>query len=261
MTTTSEKPPASPADTTHFGFRDVPVADKAPLVRGVFERVAGSYDLMNDLMSGGIHRLWKAELIGAVAPRAGEMLLDVAGGTGDIATRFIAAAGGAQTGTRAVICDINSAMLQVGRDRALDGGHLAGLAWVTGDAEKLPVASSSVDAYAIAFGLRNVTHIDAALAEARRVLKPGGRFFCLEFSRVVVPGLAQLYDLYSFNVLPLLGQVVAGDREAYQYLSESIRRFPPQDELVQRMQAAGLGRPRYRNLSGGIAAIHTAWRI
>ncbi len=253
MATTSEKPPANSADTTHFGFRDVPVADKAPLVRGVFERVAGSYDLM----SGGIHRLWKAELIAAVAPRAGELLLDVAGGTGDIATRFLAAAGEA----RALICDINSAMLEVGRDRALDGGHIAGLNWITGDAESLPIASGSVDVYTIAFGLRNVTRIDAALREARRVLKPGGRFFCLEFSRVVVPGLAQLYDLYSFNVLPLLGQVVAGDREAYQYLAESIRRFPPQDELVQRMAAAGLGQPRYRNLSGGIAAIHSAWRI
>ncbi|MBM3537521.1 MAG: class I SAM-dependent methyltransferase [Alphaproteobacteria bacterium] len=257
MATTSEKPPANPAETTHFGFRDVPVADKAPLVRGVFERVAGSYDLMNDLMSGGIHRLWKAELIAAVAPRAGEVLLDVAGGTGDIATRFLAAAGAA----RAVICDINGAMLEVGRDRALDGGHVAGLSWVAGDAENLPVASHSVDVYTIAFGLRNVTRIDAALAEAKRVLKPGGRFFCLEFSRVVVPGLAQLYDLYSFNVLPLLGQVVAGDHDAYRYLAESIRRFPPQDELVQRMAAAGLGQPRYRNLSGGIAAIHSAWRI
>jgi len=257
MATTSEKPPANPAETTHFGFRDVPVADKAPMVRGVFERVAGNYDLMNDLMSGGVHRLWKAELIAAVAPRAGEMLLDVAGGTGDIATRFLAAAGEA----RAVICDINSAMLEVGRDRAIDSGHLAGLTWIAGDAESLPLASSSVDVYTIAFGLRNVTRIDAALAEARRVLKPGGRFFCLEFSRVIVPGLAQLYDLYSFNVLPLLGQVVAGDREAYQYLAESIRRFPPQDELVRRMDTAGLGRPRYRNLSGGIAAIHSAWRI
>jgi demethylmenaquinone methyltransferase/2-methoxy-6-polyprenyl-1,4-benzoquinol methylase len=257
MATTSEKPPANPAGTTHFGFRDVPVEDKAPLVRGVFERVAGNYDLMNDLMSGGVHRLWKAELIATVAPRAGEVLLDVAGGTGDIATRFLAAAGEA----RAVICDINGAMLEVGRDRAIDSGHLTGLNWIAGDAENLPVASSSVDVYTIAFGLRNVTRIDAALAEARRVLRPGGRFFCLEFSRVVVPGLAQLYDLYSFNVLPLLGQLVASDREAYQYLAESIRRFPPQDELVQRMEAAGLGRPRYRNLSGGIAAIHSAWRI
>ena len=257
MATTSEKPPANPAGTTHFGFRDVPVEDKAPLVRGVFERVAGNYDLMNDLMSGGVHRLWKAELIATVAPRAGEVLLDVAGGTGDIATRFLAAAGEA----RAVICDINGAMLEFGRDRAIDSGHLTGLNWIAGDAENLPVASSSVDVYTIAFGLRNVTRIDAALAEARRVLRPGGRFFCLEFSRVVVPGLAQLYDLYSFNVLPLLGQLVASDREAYQYLAESIRRFPPQDELVQRMEAAGLGRPRYRNLSGGIAAIHSAWRI
>ncbi len=261
MVTTSEKPAASPGETTHFGFRDVPVDDKASLVRGVFDRVASRYDLMNDLMSGGVHRLWKAELIGEIAPRAGEHLLDVAGGTGDISTRFIAAAGGSESGARATICDINAAMLGVGRDRALDTGHVGGLSWVTGDAERLPVAGRSVDVYTIAFGLRNVTRLDAALAEARRVLKPGGRFYCLEFSRVVVPGLSQLYDLYSFNILPTLGQIVAGDREAYQYLVESIRRFPPQAELVQRMEAAGLGRPRYRNLSGGIAAIHSAWRI
>ncbi len=261
MATTSEKPPANPGDTTHFGFRDVPVADKASLVRGVFDRVAGSYDLMNDLMSGGVHRLWKAELIAEIAPRPGERLLDVAGGTGDIATRFLDAAGGAGSGASAILCDINTAMLAVGRDRALDSGYTAGLAWTTGDAERLPIASGSVDIYTIAFGLRNVTGIDAALAEARRVLRPGGRFFCLEFSRVVVPGLAQIYDLYSFNVLPFLGQIVAGDREAYQYLVESIRRFPPQDELVRRMAAAGLGRPRYRNLTGGIAAIHAGWRL
>jgi demethylmenaquinone methyltransferase/2-methoxy-6-polyprenyl-1,4-benzoquinol methylase len=261
MATTSEKPPASADATTHFGFRSVPEADKAPLVRGIFERVAERYDLMNDLMSAGIHRLWKAALIADIDPRPGEILVDVAGGTGDIATRFLAAAGGTDRGAHAVICDINPAMVAVGRDRALDGGHIAGLSWVVGDAERLPVASASVDVYTIAFGLRNVTRIDAALAEARRVLKPGGRFFCLEFSRVTTPGLAQLYDFYSFNVLPALGETVTGDRGAYQYLVESIRRFPPQEELVKRMAAAGLGRPRYRNLSGGIAAIHAAWRL
>lgn len=261
MATTSEKPPASAGTTTHFGFRDVPESDKAPLVRGVFERVAPRYDLMNDLMSGGIHRLWKAALIAEIDPRPGELLLDVAGGTGDIATRFLDAAGGADRGAGAIICDINPAMVAVGRDRALDGGYTAGLAWAVGDAERLPVASATIDVYTIAFGLRNVTRIDAALAEARRVLKPGGRFFCLEFSRVTLPGLSQLYDFYSFNVLPSLGQVVAGDRDAYQYLVESIRRFPPQEDLVKRMAAAGLERPRFRNLSGGIAAIHAAWRL
>ncbi len=261
MNSASPKPTPSDDGTTHFGFREVREADKATLVRGVFDKVAPRYDLMNDLMSAGVHRLWKAALIAQVAPRPGETLLDVAGGTGDIATRYVDAAGGAASGARAVICDINAEMLNVGRDRALDGGHLQGLAWVAGDAERLPVASSSIDVYTIAFGLRNVTRIDAALAEARRVLKPGGRFFCLEFSRVVVPVLDKLYDLYSFQVLPRLGQLVAGDAGAYQYLAESIRRFPPQEELAKRIAAVGLDQVRVRNLSGGIAAIHSAWRI
>lgn len=261
MTMTTEEQPSTGGGTTHFGFRDVPEADKAPLVRRVFDSVAQRYDLMNDLMSAGIHRLWKAELIAMIAPQAGELLLDVAGGTGDIATRYIDAAGRHGGTARAVICDINGEMLTVGRDRAIDTGHLDGLAWVVGDAEHLPVASHSVDVYTIAFGLRNVTHIDAALVEARRVLRPGGRFFCLEFSRVVLPLLDKLYDLYSFSVLPRLGQWVAGDREAYQYLVESIRRFPPQDELARRIAVAGLDRVRVRNLSGGVAAIHTAWRL
>jgi demethylmenaquinone methyltransferase/2-methoxy-6-polyprenyl-1,4-benzoquinol methylase len=255
MAAASEKP-TSPGKTTHFGFREVAEDDKAPLVRRVFDSVAPRYDLMNDLMSGGIHRLWKAELIGAVAPGPDDTLLDVAGGTGDIALRFLAAGG-----KSAILCDINAEMLEVGRDRALDTGRLNGLTWVAGDAEKLPLASSSVDVYTIAFGLRNVTHIDAALREALRVLKPGGRFFCLEFSRVTLPLIDRLYDFYSFNVLPAVGEIVTGDRAAYQYLVESIRRFPPQAELVQRMTAAGLGRARYRNLSGGIAAIHSAWKI
>jgi demethylmenaquinone methyltransferase/2-methoxy-6-polyprenyl-1,4-benzoquinol methylase len=261
MEAAPEKSPATPGDTTHFGFRDVPEADKASLVRGVFDSVASRYDLMNDLMSGGIHRLWKADLIAEIAPRTSEILLDVAGGTGDIASRYVAAAGGAAGGARAVICDINAEMLNVGRDRAVDGGDIHGLAWVVGDAERLPVVSCSVDVYTIAFGLRNVTHIDAALVEARRVLRPGGRFYCLEFSTVVLPVLAKLYDLYSFRVLPRLGGMVTGDRQAYQYLVESIRRFPPQDELARRIGEAGLERVRVRNLSGGIAAIHAAWRL
>jgi len=261
MPITTEKPPSNPGDTTHFGFRDVAAAEKASLVRGVFDSVARHYDLMNDLMSAGVHRLWKADLIQAIAPRPDELLLDVAGGTGDIATRYLAAAGGAAAGARAVICDINEEMLNAGRDRALDGGALDGLAWTAGDAEHLPIASRSIDVYTIAFGLRNVTRLDAALVEARRVLKPGGRFFCLEFSRVVVPVLDKLYDLYSFQVLPRLGQLVTGDGEAYQYLVESIRRFPPQDELARRLGQAGLERVRVRNLSGGIAAIHSAWAL
>ena len=268
MAATTEQTPATPDGKTHFGFREVAEADKAPLVRRVFDSVAPRYDLMNDLMSAGIHRLWKAELIAEIAPRPGETLLDVAGGTGDIATRYLAAlgrnsraAGHEHDGPCAIICDINAEMLNVGRDRAIDNGHINGLSWVAGDAEHLPVASHSVDVYTIAFGLRNVTHLDAALVEARRVLKPGGRFYCLEFSRVVVPGLDKLYDLYSFQVLPQLGRWVAGDREAYQYLVESIRRFPPQQELARRLAQAGLERVRVRNLSGGVAAIHAAWRL
>jgi demethylmenaquinone methyltransferase / 2-methoxy-6-polyprenyl-1,4-benzoquinol methylase len=240
-----------------FGYRRVKAEEKARLVRDVFDSVSPRYDLMNDLMSGGVHRLWRAELIDRLAPRPGQCLLDVAGGTGGIAERFLARAGAA----RAIVCDINESMLQRGRDRAVDAGRLAGIDWICGDAECLPVRSASVDAYTIAFGLRNVTHIDAALAEARRVLKPGGRFFCLEFSRVDTPLLRQAYDFYSFAVLPLMGQVVAGDREAYQYLVESIRRFPPQDELAQRMAAAGLERVSFKNLTGGIAALHSGWRL
>lgn len=242
--------------TTHFGFRTVAVDEKATLVRHVFDEVAPRYDLMNDLMSAGIHRLWKSVMLDALKPRPDMTLLDVGGGTGDIAFGFRERGGGQVT-----VCDINREMLAVGRDRAADKGIVGGIEWTCGDAESLPVASSSVDAYTIAFCLRNVTRIDAALAEARRVLKPGGHFLCLEFSHVVVPGLRQAYDAYSFKVLPFLGQMVAGNREAYQYLAESIRRFPPQDELCRRIEAAGLGVVSHRNLSGGIAALHSAWRI
>ncbi len=218
---------------------------------------------MNDLMSGGIHRLWKAELLDRLNPRPGETMLDVAGGTGDVAFGIVERRGAAGriAGGKVIVCDINRAMLEVGRDRAVDRGLLHGIEWLCGDAERLPVASSSIDAYTIAFGLRNVTHLDAALAEARRVLKPGGRFFCLEFSRVVLPSLARLYDLYSFQIVPRIGRIVAGDREPYQYLVESIRRFPPQDELLSRIEQAGFERGRYRNLTGGIAALHSAWRL
>ncbi len=243
---------------TDFGFRRVAEAEKADLVRRVFDSVAGRYDLMNDLMSGGIHRLWKAALIDRLAPRPGQRLVDVAGGTGDVASRFLDRAG---TGSRAVVCDINEKMIQQGRDRAIDQGRLKDLTWVVGDAECLPVATAVSDAYTIAFGLRNVTHIAKALKEARRVLRPGGRFLCLEFSHVGVPLLDKAYDLYSFNILPWLGQAVAGDRDAYQYLVESIRRFPKQDALAAMMREAGFDQVTYRNLSGGIAALHSGWRL
>jgi len=251
--------PGAGQDTeAHFGYRRVPASERDELVRGVFDRVARRYDLMNDLMSGGIHRLWKATLIDMVAPRPGMHLLDVAGGTGDIAFRFLDRVKGE---ARVTICDINPSMLSVGRDRALDRGLARGLDWVCGTAEALPLPDMSVDAYTIAFGLRNVTHIDTALAEARRVLKPGGRFFCLEFSRVVLPLFGDLYDRYSFAVVPRIGEVVAGDRASYQYLVESIRKFPPQEALARRIGEAGLERATWRNLSGGIAAIHSAWRL
>ncbi|MEO5372667.1 MAG: bifunctional demethylmenaquinone methyltransferase/2-methoxy-6-polyprenyl-1,4-benzoquinol methylase UbiE [Alphaproteobacteria bacterium] len=252
--------------TTHFGFRTVAAEDKVSLVRGVFDSVASRYDLMNDLMSVGIHRLWKAALIDWLAPRPGMVLLDVAGGTGDIAFRCLDRLAGRGEGPgevpgEVIICDLTPDMLAVGRNRALDAGRVHGLTWVCGNAEALPLADASVDAYTIAFGLRNVTRIDAALAEARRVLKPGGHFLCLEFSHVVIPVLRTLYDRYSFTVLPALGQVVTGDRDAYQYLVESIRRFPRQEDLAALITAAGLRRVSFRNLSGGIAAIHSAWRI
>jgi demethylmenaquinone methyltransferase / 2-methoxy-6-polyprenyl-1,4-benzoquinol methylase len=255
---TSRETGEASEETTDFGYRKVAASEKSGLVRSVFDSVAGRYDLMNDLMSGGIHRLWKRDFIDRLNPRPGETVLDVAGGTGDIAFGILQRIGASGT---VIACDITHGMLTVGRDRTIDRGVLHGIEWLCGDAEKLPIASFSIDAYAIAFGLRNVTHIDAALAEARRVLRPGGRFFCLEFSRIVLPALARLYDLYSFQILPRIGALVAKDRAAYQYLVESIRRFPAQAELAERIEAAGLERVRYRNLSGGIAAIHSAWRL
>jgi demethylmenaquinone methyltransferase / 2-methoxy-6-polyprenyl-1,4-benzoquinol methylase len=249
-----------PAAETDFGFRRVLEAEKAPLVRAVFDSVAPRYDLMNDLMSGGIHRWWKAEMIAWLAPRAGQVLIDVAGGTGDIACRAVGRLD-PEHGGGVVVCDVNREMLEIGRARAIDDGILSGIEWLCGDAEALPVADRSADLYTIAFGLRNVTHLAAALAEAHRVLKPGGRFLCLEFAPSVDGLLAPAYDFYSFRVLPLLGQIVAGDRDAYEYLVESIRRFPTQGELCELIAAAGLERARFRNLTGGIAALHSAWRL
>ncbi len=248
----------SRAGNADFGFRRVSEDEKTRLVRGVFDRVASRYDLMNDLMSGGIHRLWKAELIDRLNPRPGQKLLDLAGGTGDIARRFLARAG---QGSAAIVCDINESMIRRGRDRSIDAGIIDDILWTVGDAEALPFASGSIDACTISFGLRNVTGVAAALCEVRRVLKPGGRFLCLEFSRVEGRMLRRAYDLYSFAVLPRLGQLVARDRDAYQYLVESIRRFPAQKELATMMQDAGLEQVSWRNLSGGIAAIHAGWRL
>ena len=245
---------------TDFGFRRVPEADKAPLVRSVFDRVAERYDLMNDLMSAGVHRLWKDEMVAWLNPRPGQRMLDVAGGTGDVARRALPRLD-PEAGGLVVVCDVNPRMLEIGRAGAIDDGILGGIEWLCGDAETLPFADRSFDLYTIAFGLRNVTRIERALAEARRVLRPGGRFLCLEFTPAVTPLLQPLYDLYSFAFLPLLGRIVTGDREAYAYLVESIRRFPPQGEISDMIAAAGLDRPRYRNLTGGIAALHSAWRL
>ena len=245
-------------------YRHLPEGEKASVVRAIFDTVAPRYDLMNDLMSGGVHRLWKAEMVASMKPRPGQRLLDVAGGTGDVALRALprlAPEAGVAVDGGAVVCDVNARMLEIGRARALDRGLLFGLEWMAADAERLPFADRSFDLYTIAFGLRNVTHLDAALAEARRVLRPGGRFLCLEFTPEVVPLLQPLYDLYSFYVVPLLGQIVAGDREAYTYLVESIRGFPRQGELARMIAVAGLEQVRYRNLTGGIAALHSAWRL
>jgi demethylmenaquinone methyltransferase/2-methoxy-6-polyprenyl-1,4-benzoquinol methylase len=248
------------ADTASFGYRDVPEAEKEGLVHEVFSSVAKRYDLMNDLMSGGVHRIWKDIFVEWLDPRPGRAYLDVAGGTGDIAFRIagMARKRGGEAGI--TVCDINADMLGEGVRRAGSKGEHA-IAWVCGDAEKLPVPDASMDAYTIAFGIRNVTHIRTALEEARRVLKPGGRFLCLEFSRVEGPGLDALYDIYSMKVLPRLGRMVAGDAEAYRYLAESIRRFPPQNAFAKMIENAGLSRVKVRNLTGGIAAMHSAWRI
>lgn len=244
------------SDVTHFGYRDVATADKASLVRGVFDSVAPRYDLMNDLMSLGVHRLWKAAMMDWLRPKSDMKLLDVGGGTGDIAFKFLERGGHDVT-----VCDINAEMLGVGRDRSIDRGLLSAVEWVNGDAEKLPFPDAHFDALTIAFCIRNVTHIDHALREARRVLKPGGRFLCLEFSKVTLPALAAVYDQYSFSVLPKLGSMVAGDPESYQYLAESIRKFPDQEAFAHLISDAGLAQVRHRDLSGGIAALHSAWRV
>ncbi|MTI08930.1 bifunctional demethylmenaquinone methyltransferase/2-methoxy-6-polyprenyl-1,4-benzoquinol methylase UbiE [Curvivirga aplysinae] len=246
----------STSDTASFGFTDVTADEKPELVQGVFESVAKNYDIMNDLMSAGVHRLWKNTLMDMIKPRADQHLLDVAGGTGDIAFRFMQNGGGHVT-----VCDLTEGMVRVGRDRAIDQAILDGIDWTVGNAEDLPMPSSSVDVYTIAFGLRNVPRTLQALREAYRVLKPGGRFFCLEFSKVIIPGFDKMYDEYSFKLLPKIGEVVAKDRESYVYLVESIRRFPDQETLKGLMREAGFDQVKHRNLSGGIAAIHSGWKL
>ena len=240
-----------------FGYRKISAADKPSMVQSVFRNVASRYDLMNDVMSAGTHRLWKAALVDWLAPRPGLRVLDMAGGTGDIAFRIHTRCPDSDI----LVCDLTEEMLNVGRDRAVDRGILKGLDWLCADAETLPLRDRSVEAYTVSFGLRNVTHLEHALAEAYRVLKPGGRFLCLEFSQVALPLLRDAYDLYSFRIIPRLGEVIARDRESYQYLVESIRRFPDQDGLARRMAAAGLARVQYRNLMGGVAALHSGWRL
>lgn len=243
--------------TTHFGFQTVPEGDKAGMVHGVFTRVASRYDVMNDLMSGGVHRLWKDAMMDWLAPRAGQRLLDVAGGTGDVAFRFLKRAPSAS----AVVCDMTESMLVEGRKRA-EADHMADrLDWVVGDAMALPFADNSFDVYTISFGIRNVTRIPDALREAYRVLRPGGRLMVLEFSHIPNALMQKVYDLYSFNVIPVMGQIVANDRDSYQYLVESIRKFPDQETFATMIRQAGFGQVKYRNLTMGVAALHSGWKL
>lgn len=241
--------------TTHFGFQTVAEGEKAGMVHGVFTRVASRYDVMNDVMSVGIHRLWKDAMMDWLAPRPGQHLLDVAGGTGDVAFRFLKRAPGAT----ATVLDMTESMLVEGRKRAEDMADR--LDWIVGDAMALPFADRTFDVYTISFGIRNVTRIPDALKEACRVLKPGGRLMVLEFSQIPNNGLQWLYDRYSFNVIPVMGQIIANDRDSYQYLVESIRKFPDQETFANMIREAGFSQVKYRNLSLGIAALHSGWKI
>jgi demethylmenaquinone methyltransferase/2-methoxy-6-polyprenyl-1,4-benzoquinol methylase len=245
-----------------FGFRDVDPREKPGLVRGVFDRVASRYDLMNDVMSAGVHRLWKDAAAARLNPQPGETIIDCAGGTGDMARRFADLARRARgrrggPDARILVIDYNAEMIAAGRDRGLEPE----IDWAVGDAQRLPLPDACADAYVISFGIRNVTDIPAALREARRVLKPGGRFLCLEFSRPPAPALARLYDAYSFRVIPFMGERIAGDRDSYQYLVESIRRFPDQKTFQSMIEAAGFGRAGYTNFTGGVAALHHGWAV
>ncbi len=249
-------------DSASFGFREVGRQEKPALVRGVFDRVASRYDLMNDLMSGGVHRIWKDMTVARLNPQPGEMIVDCAGGTGDISRRLAKLARRAQRrrggpDARIAVVDFDHEMVKSGVER---GGEPE-IVWAVGDAQRLPLPARSADAYVIAFGLRNVTDIPLALAEARRVLKPGGRYLCLEFSRPVTETLRTAYDAYSFGVIPKIGQWVAQDREAYQYLVESIRRFPDQPSLARMMDEAGFRRTGWTNFTGGVVALHHGWAL
>ena len=252
---------AAPRDETHFGYSTIPLDEKQGRVDDVFHSVARRYDLMNDLMSGGLHRAWKDALLTAVNPPKGDRpfaLLDLAGGTGDVAFR-VAEAGGANT--RVTVCDINAEMLAVGAERAVSRGLDHAVTFEQGNAEELPYPDKSFDCVTIAFGIRNVPRIDRALAEAYRVLRIGGRFLCLEFSAVDVPGLDTLYELYSFKVIPRVGQAVTGDREAYQYLVESIRKFPRPPVFARMIEDAGFRRVSFRQMTGGVVALHSGWKL
>jgi demethylmenaquinone methyltransferase/2-methoxy-6-polyprenyl-1,4-benzoquinol methylase len=241
-------------DKVSFGFEEVSPDEKTARVGSVFSRVARRYDLMNDLMSGGMHRHWKDLFVRRVRPRAGESILDMAGGTGDVAFRL------ARSGASVTVADINPDMLAVGEERARRR-RIEGLAWSTQNAEALSFAGASFDAYTIAFGIRNVTHVDKALAEAHRVLKLGGRFFCLEFSTTTWPGFASLYEAYSMNVVPKIGKAVARDEESYRYLVESIRRFPPMERFREMITRAGFAQARVEPILGGLVAIHSGWKV
>ncbi len=245
------------SNKTSFGFKQIEEDEKQPLVKGVFESVASRYDVMNDVMSLGIHRLWKQHFIKKLAPRANTHLLDVAGGTGDIAFRFLDNTKNAQV----TLCDINHTMLENGYRRAIDENRLEGIEWVCGNAESLPFPNNHFDYYTIAFGIRNVTHIDHALKEAWRVLKPGGRFLCLEFSHVTNPILKKIYNSYSFHLIPAFGKIVTQDRASYQYLVESIQMFPKQEEFLDMIKTAGFLQTSYENLTHGIVAIHSGWKV
>jgi demethylmenaquinone methyltransferase/2-methoxy-6-polyprenyl-1,4-benzoquinol methylase len=243
--------------TTHFGFQTVPETEKAGRVQGVFNSVASKYDVMNDAMSMGIHRVWKDAMMDWLAPRPGQQLLDVAGGTGDISFRFLKRAGQGH----ATVLDLTAPMLVEGRKRAEAEAMIDSLDWVVGDAMSLPFPDNTFDVYTISFGIRNVTRPQDALTEAYRVLRPGGRLMVLEFSQIPNDMMQKIYDLYSFNIIPRLGQVIAGDRDSYQYLVESIRQFPDQETFLGMVQNAGFGQAKYRNLTMGVACLHSGWKI
>lgn len=251
------KPMTQSDKTTHFGARTVAEGDKAGLVRGVFTSVASKYDVMNDVMSGGVHRLWKDAMMDWLAPRNGQALLDVAGGTGDISFRFLNRAPEAH----ATVLDMTESMLVEGRKRAQATALADRLDWLVGDAMALPFPDAQFDRYTISFGIRNVTRIADALSEAYRVLKPGGRLMVLEFSQLPSPAMQWLYDRYSYNVIPPMGQAIAGDRDSYQYLVESIRRFPDQETFADMIRTAGFERVSYRNMTFGVAALHSGWKL